>query len=621
MYRIESAKDKIKLVRTIGEILFLLALIVFFLEAVVLTESYEPYDRTDTSVVSGDDKGFIALSYFGVDRTGTETLISQERLGEHLAALENLGYVTITQEDLLAYYQEGEPLPDKALLLMFEDGRRDSAIFAEDVMKKYNYLATILTYAENFELTNSKFLTPDDVRTLLDSSWWELGSNGYRLSYINAYDRYGRFLGELSSEEYNSLNEFIERDYNHYLMDYIRDDEGLPVETRRQMEDRISSDYELMKSIYSDEFGSVPLVYALMHANSDMYGNNSQVGIVNGRCMKELFKINFNREGSSYNDRVTDLYDLTRMQPQAYWYTNHLLMRIKYDLPSADQDEIAFITGDSNRMTDWIIKSGAAEFQGDKIILTSEPEGVGLIELSSIDELEDARVTTEITGNKLGTQTIYLRANDALTEYVSVSIQNNVLVVRQADGGEEEELFSYDLARLDDTEQVSVEEDSKNALIEEYDVRAEYSDNLSDWYAFKKESDEAKQEDARTVEEGADEYVPELQIGDAGHRSLEIVLEGDEINIRIDGTDVVWGQHVDVARKGSVLLGSSWGGYGYSQRNIADDVYDGVFEKLTITSVDGTSVAYENVLTLWDSILKTFSDTANSIINWFVKNL
>lgn len=123
------------------------------------------------------------------------------------------------------------------------------------------------------------------------------------------------------------------------------------------------------------------------------------------------------------------------------------------------------------------------------------------------------------------------------------------------------------------------------------------------------------------MEEGADEYIPELQIGDAGRRSLEIVLEGDEINIRIDGTDVVRGQHVDVARKGSVLLGSSWGGYGYSQRNIADDVYDGVFEKLTITSVDGTSVAYENVLTLWDSILKTFSDTANSIINWFVKNL
>ncbi len=191
MYRIETKKDIKKLIRTIFEGIFLLVLLFFIIKALFVIKIYEPYDETDTQVVSGEDKGFLALSYFGVDRSGTDTLISTERLGEHLEALSELGYVTVTQQDILDYYEKGKPLPDKALFLMFEDGRKDTAIFAQKVLEKNNFIATALTYAEKFETKDNKFLMPRDLNSLMKGGWWELGTNGYRLSYINAYDRYG----------------------------------------------------------------------------------------------------------------------------------------------------------------------------------------------------------------------------------------------------------------------------------------------------------------------------------------------------------------------------------------------------------------------------------------------
>ena len=352
MNRFETQKDKIKLVRSVAEAAFLIVLLVFVLRSLFAVSKYQAYDSADRTVVSGEDKGFLAISYFGVDREGTDSLISTARLNEHLKALSDLGYVTITQQDIVDYYENGKPLPDKVLFLMFEDGRRDTAIFSEKILEKYNYLATILTYAEKFETKDNKFLMPKDLLELKKSTWWELGTNGYRLSYINAYDRYDRFLGELTSREYIALTPYMGRDYNHYLMDYIRDKYGLPAESTAAMKKRISYDYELMRKLYSEEVGEIPMVYVLMHANTGMFGNNEKVSQTNAENMQDLFAVNFNREGYSINTRESSIYDLTRMQPQAYWYTNHLLMRIWDDLAQEDKSTIAFVTGDETAAKD-----------------------------------------------------------------------------------------------------------------------------------------------------------------------------------------------------------------------------------------------------------------------------
>ena len=184
------------------------------------------------------------------------------------------------------------------------------------------------------------------MKELEREGFWELGTNGYRLSYINTYDRYNRFLGELDSREFVEINQYIDRDYNHYLMDYIRDKDRVPVESTEEMEQRITRDYDLMEKIYSDQIGYVPQLYCIMHSNTGRFGDNEHVSRVNAENLEGMFMMNVNREGYSLNTRDSSIYDLTRLEPQPWWYTNHLLMRIRDDLPEKDQSNIRFVCGD-----------------------------------------------------------------------------------------------------------------------------------------------------------------------------------------------------------------------------------------------------------------------------------
>jgi hypothetical protein len=89
---------------------------------------------------------------------------------------------------------------------------------------------------------------------------------------------------------------------------------------------------------------------------------------------RNVLKMNFNREGYSYNNRDSSIYDLTRMQPQAYWPVNHLLMRIKHD----NNPDITFEVGDTAIQEDWETTIGASEIQSNNsIILTTAPQTEG----------------------------------------------------------------------------------------------------------------------------------------------------------------------------------------------------------------------------------------------------
>jgi hypothetical protein len=230
-------------------------------------------------------------------------------------------------------------MPERALFLLFEDGRRDTAVFSQPILEKYNYLASANTYADKFEEKDGKFLSAKDLKTMLRSTFWELGTNGYRLSYINVFDRYDNYYGHLNSTEFISINQYLKRDYNHYLMDFKRNEDRIREESIDEMKERIQTDYELMQQSYVENIGYLPQLYTLMHSNTGAFGTDPLVSNENRTYITSMFSMNFNREGSCMNSLASSVYDLTRMQPQAYWYPNHLLMRIKDDM----QQDMTFV--------------------------------------------------------------------------------------------------------------------------------------------------------------------------------------------------------------------------------------------------------------------------------------
>lgn len=604
-----------KVVRSIMEEAILILLLFIVIQALFTFDTYEPYDETKVEMAQPDeDTGFIALSYFGVDRNETKTLVSTERLKEHIDALAKSGYVTITQQDILDYYRDGKSLPKKSLFLMFEDGRRDTAIFAQKITEDYNYISTIMTYASKFEENDAKFLMPDDLQALEKGSFCELGTNGYRLEYINAFDRYDRFLGRLNTLEFAHIQPYLGREYNHYLMDYIRDEYGIPRESFGQMKERIDFDYDEMERIYTEEMGQLPRMYVLMHSNTGMFGENDRVSAVNQARIFELFDMNFNREGYVLNTRESSLYDLTRMQPQAYWHTNHLLMRIWDD---TDQD-MAWVDGDKGRKSWWDELDGKAEFQDNEIYLTCEPESVGTLRLRGSETYKDIIVNTRLTGNKLGVQSVYVRADEEHMNGICIRIENNELYILDNN----KEIYHENLDKLTQVEPVSVDEDDLAAQIAEKELEVQYAANVDKSKDAAVELAMLNSEDAATVEEGAEEYIENININDPGDRQLHIAVKDDKLSVAVDDYYALEEADVTSVDAGYIFVISEWGGVNsYSQRNLSDDVYDGVFVDFEVTQNTGAEeeiVLYDNKLHGLEWLLWKGGYLWNTVINWFI---
>ena len=63
------------------------------------------------------------------------------------------------------------------------------------------------------------------------------------------------------------------------------------------------------------------------------------------------------------------------------------------------------------------------------------------------------------------------------------------------------------------------------------------------------------------------------------------------------------------------------GDYGYSQRNLVDDVYDGVFEKLYITDNDTEKILYDNRYKGLEKAANVAKELWLNIVDWFIETL
>ena len=617
----ETKTDIVVFIRSLAELAVLILLAVVLLRLFLTTDKYVSYDAYDENVVSGDDHGFLCVSYLGIDRAGTDTLVSTQQLDQQLRVLKELGYVTVSQQDVIDYYEKGKPLPDQALFLVFEDGRTDTALFSQPFLEKNNFLATMCSYGANLETRDSKKLSSKDLAKMDKSGFWESGTNGYRLSYINVFDRYGRFLGEMDSQEYNAVKAYLGREYNHYLMDYYRDENYMPIETYEEMRERISYDYTLMEKTYRKALGYVPKLYILMHSNTDMFGNNRRVSEVNRENMENLFSLNINREGYALNTVDADMMDLTRLQVQPYWSVNHLLMRIWDDLEDADKDRIRFVQGDETRSDFWTTDLGVSEFVKDRIYLVTLPDGRGILTLKGSDAYRDIRAEVSLTGNYCGDQTILLRGGENLDDGNRITYRLKEMIVTE----EGKEIARVDLDEVTGMQYESIEEDQKDSLAKEYEMRSDGARNWEESMAYSMEQREIEKQDAVSVADGGEPYIPIVEAHEHGEWKVVISLKEDRLDISVNGEKALQDCRVRTQTAGVVRLEAAvLTEEEYRQRNITDDVYEGRYEDLKITSLaegESETVLYDDSLHGTEKAENTVGIWWNGLINWFVDNL
>ena len=228
-----------------------------------------------------------------------------------------------------------------------------------------------------------------------------------------------------------------------------------------------------------------------------------------------------------------------------------------------------------------------------------------------------------LTGNKLGSQKIYLRADQKLNRFISVSITNNVLYVNENNGSGAKELLALDLDGFDGKERLSVAEDKQKAEVRELEAFAKYADSTEMAKRYFDQSKEKQSVAAATIEQGEKEYNPNISVHEKGKRLVNIELKGNNIKVIIDSREAFSGT-IENSGAGSVALESAWGGYGWSQRNLADDVYDGVFENLVIKDIPAEGagkILYSDQLSGLEAFKYQVKKTWDYVINWFIVHL
>jgi len=167
--------------------------------------AYMPEARKLTPApIEGNAKSVPVLMYHGITRTDDSPIpadgysVSPETFKDHMFALKRAGYTAITTTELEGFLLAGKELPDRSVLITFDDGRKDSFFPADPVLRALNYKATMFVITK-FSLYNESvfYLHDRELEYMHRSGRWELQSHGkddHEHYEINEDEEQGIFL-------------------------------------------------------------------------------------------------------------------------------------------------------------------------------------------------------------------------------------------------------------------------------------------------------------------------------------------------------------------------------------------------------------------------------------------
>ncbi len=181
--------------------------------------------------VKKDEKDVPILMYHNIFRSGNSNgkyIISEAAFEEDLKYLKENGYTTIVIKDLIDYVHEGKNLPEKPIVLTFDDGYFNNYAYAFPLLKKYDakaVLSIIGYYTDMYtespdENPGYSHVTWDNVKEMMNSGLVEMQNHSYNLHTTDLGRNGSKKKRGESTEEYKKVlvedltklqNEFEER--------------------------------------------------------------------------------------------------------------------------------------------------------------------------------------------------------------------------------------------------------------------------------------------------------------------------------------------------------------------------------------------------------------------------
>jgi peptidoglycan/xylan/chitin deacetylase (PgdA/CDA1 family) len=164
-------------------------------------------------------------------------VISQDEFESDMQLLQKNGYTTITVKELLDFCHKREPLPERAVMLTFDDGFESDYVYAFPVLKKYKMKAIFSIIGRYTDM----FSEPDAIK------------------HIN----YSHVSWEEIEEMHNSgLAEFHNHTYDLHNIDKRRGALPCKYESDEEYRELLKNDLGKLNEAYKQHLGYAPTAFA-----------------------------------------------------------------------------------------------------------------------------------------------------------------------------------------------------------------------------------------------------------------------------------------------------------------------------------------------------------------------
>ena len=249
-----------------------------------------------------DADSFIALAYGGVSsgkNPGPEE-VSRPAFEQQIRALRERGFNPIGLSDVKAFYEEGRPLPRKAVLLTFEQSKRVSYLETRGILRGAHWKATMFVRSDTIEDQDPSALRWPILRDMVRSGSWEVGAesaHGYRRIPTGPDGETGNFFSSPM---------------------WIGDQRRL--ETPEEFEKRVRADHELMVSQFQKGMDAAPIAFAYPYGDYGQYDPRAvPTRMMNMRLVKGTYGLGFSVGPFVLNTRHTHPGALHRMLVNPKW--------------------------------------------------------------------------------------------------------------------------------------------------------------------------------------------------------------------------------------------------------------------------------------------------------------
>jgi peptidoglycan/xylan/chitin deacetylase (PgdA/CDA1 family) len=136
------------------------------------TPTTGPTNTPTFVAVPTSERGFVPiLCYHHIrewEKTDSEEdrayIVPPSQLEEHLRYLKDNSYHAVVSEDIYQYYANGKPLPEKPIMLSFDDDDDNQFTNAYPLLKKYGFKATFFIMTVTMDKEN--YMTSDQIKEL-----------------------------------------------------------------------------------------------------------------------------------------------------------------------------------------------------------------------------------------------------------------------------------------------------------------------------------------------------------------------------------------------------------------------------------------------------------------------